>query len=260
MIDARGLDAAICSTPPLMLPVALQLWSVREELNRDFAATVAAVKAIGYAGVELAGYGSTDFAGAKAALDSAGLRVAGMHVSIAALRADPEKVIGEALALGTRHLVVPWWSPEQFVSVAAVEKIGEELDHHGAKLRASGLHLSYHNHAGEFRRLEGRPIFEWLLNAAAPRHLGAELDVYWAHVAGYSPEKFMREQGSRVRLLHLKDAHELGSGPVDFAPIFAATDAIGSVEWLIVEQEQYRHPPLAAVQLGFAQMQRWGRA
>ena len=63
-------------------PVALQLWSVRDDVKRDFAATVAAVAKIGYAGVELAGYGNLDAKGAKAALDAAGLKVAGMHVGL----------------------------------------------------------------------------------------------------------------------------------------------------------------------------------
>ena len=106
------------------LPVSLQLWSVREDMKRDFASTVAEVARIGYAGVELAGYGNLDSKGAKAALDAANLKVSGMHVGIAALRADPEKVIGDALMFGSRHVTVPFWSPDQFVSIAAVEKIG----------------------------------------------------------------------------------------------------------------------------------------
>ncbi len=242
------------------IPVALQLWSVREDMKRDFAATAAEVAKIGYAGVELAGYGNLDAKGAQAALAAAGLRVAGMHVGIAALRADPEKVIGEALAFGSRHLTVPFWPPDQFVTIAAVEKIAEELNAIGAKLRASGLQLSYHNHAGEFKLLEGRPVFDWLLGAAEPRNLGAELDVYWSHVAGCAPEKFLRDHGARVKLIHLKDETELGGGPVDFAPVFAAAENVGAVEWFIVEQEKYHHAPLVSVQHCFAQMQRWGRA
>lgn len=236
------------------------MWSVREDMKRDFAATVTEVGRIGYSGVELAGYGNLDAKGAKAALDSAGLAVAGMHVGIAALRADPEKVIADALLFGTRHIVVPYWSPDQFVSIAAVEKIAEELNHVGGKLRASGLQLSYHNHAGELKLFEGRPVFDWMLGAAEPRNLTAEVDVYWVKVGGYSPEKFLRDQGARVKLVHLKDETELGGGPVDFPPIFAAVEAIGSVEWYIVEQEKYNHAPLASVRLCFEQLKRWGKA
>lgn len=241
------------------LPVALQLWSVREDMNRDFAATVTEVGRMGYAGVELAGYGNLDAKGAKVALDSAGLRTAGMHVGIAALRNDPEKVIGEALMLGTRHVIVPFWPPEQFVTVAAVEKIAEELNRVGSKLRASGLQLSYHNHAGEFKLLENRPVFEWLLGAAEPRNLAAEVDVYWVKVAGHSPEKFLRDQGARVKLIHLKDETELGSGPVSFDPIFKAVETIGAAEWYVVEQEKYNHPPLTSVRLCLDQLRKWGK-
>lgn len=241
------------------LPVALQLWSVRDDVNRDFAATVAEVGKIGYHGVELAGYGNLDAKAAKTAVDAAGLKVSSMHVPIAALRSDPDKAIGEALMFGTRHMVVPFWQQDLFVSVAAAEKIAEELNHFGAKVRASGLQLSYHNHAGEFQLLDGRPVFDWMLGAAEPRNLAAEVDVYWVHAAGQSPEKFLRDHGARVKLVHLKDETELGSGPVNFGPIFAAIDAIGSVEWLIVEQEKYNHAPMESVRCCFEQMKRWGK-
>jgi len=242
------------------LPVALQLWSVREDMKRDFAATVAEVGRIGYAGVELAGFGNLDAKGAKAALDSANLKVSGMHVGIAALRSDPDKAIGDALLLGTRHVIVPFWSPDLFVSVAAVEKIAEELNEVGSKLRASGLQLSYHNHAGEFRMLEGRTVFSWLLGASEPRNVAAEVDVYWVKVGGHSPENFIRDHGARVQLVHLKDETELGGGPVNFPPIFEIVENIGAAEWYVVEQEKYNHPPLTSVRLCFEQLKKWGKA
>ncbi len=39
------------------IPVALQLYTVREDAARDFVGTLEQVAEIGYAGVELAGYG-----------------------------------------------------------------------------------------------------------------------------------------------------------------------------------------------------------
>lgn len=242
------------------LPTALQLWSVRDEIARDFAGTVAAIAKIGYTGVELAGYGNLDARGAKAALDAAGLAVASMHVPLAALRTEPERVLAEALMFGTRHLVVPWIPPELFTSAAVAEMFGAELNAFGARLRASGLRLSYHNHAHEMRRFDGRTAMDWLLGAAEPRNLAAEVDVYWVHAGGESPVKFLRDHGARVPLVHLKDETELGSGPVDFAAIFAAMDEIGAAEWQIVEQEKYNFPPLESVRRCFAQLRAWGRA
>ncbi|HSI07301.1 MAG: sugar phosphate isomerase/epimerase family protein [Rariglobus sp.] len=241
------------------IPLSLQLWSVHQETKRDFAATVAEVARIGYTGVELAGYGNLDAAGAKAALDAAGLKVSGMHVGFQRLRDDLAGVINDALLFGTRHVVCPHWPETQFISAAACAKIGEQLAGWGSTLRAFGLQLGFHNHAIETTVIEGRTALDWMLGAAAPRDLGMEPDVYWLTVGGLSSEKFLRDYGARVQLVHLKDETELGSGPVNFAPIFAAIDEIGSVEWLVVEQESYNHAPLVSVRLCFEKLKSWGR-
>jgi sugar phosphate isomerase/epimerase len=241
-------------------PVALQLWSVREDAKRDFAATAAAVAGIGYAGVELAGYGNLDAKGAKDALDAAGLKVAGMHVSYPSLKGDLNSVIADALLLGTRNVTCSWLPPPLFVSAAACERIGEQLGEVGESLRPFGIRFAFHNHNSEFKIFDKRPAFEWILGAAEPRNLSAEVDVYWVHFAGYSPAKFIRDQGSRIPLVHLKDAKELGAGPVEFEKVFDATDSVGAVEWFIIEQEEYSHAPIKSVRLCFEQMKAWGRA
>ncbi len=242
------------------IPLALQLYSVRGDTGTDFAGTVAAVAKMGYTGVELAGYGNLDAKGAKAALDAAGLKVSGTHAGINALRNDFDTVVNDALLFGTRHVICPWWHPGQYLSAAACSRIGEELGGIGAALRAFGLQLSFHNHASELKVIEGRTAFDWMLSAAAPRDLAAELDVYWSHVGGVPPEKFLADHGARVRLLHLKDEKEIGLGPVDFTKVFAAAEAIGAVEWYVVEQEWYNHAPMESVRRCFDQLKAWGKA
>lgn len=242
------------------IPLALQLYSVRGDTAKDFAGTVAAVAKMGYTGVELAGYGNLDAKGAKAAIDAAGLKVSGAHFGINALRGEFDTVVNDALLLGTREVICPWWFPSHYLSAAACSRIGEELGEIGAKLRAFGLRLSFHNHASELAVVEGRLALDWLLSAAAPRDLSSELDVYWAHVGGCPPEKFLRDHGARVRLLHLKDEKEIGLGPVDFPKVFAAAEAIGAVEWYVVEQEQYNHAPLESVRRCYDQLKAWGKA
>lgn len=241
------------------IPIALQLWSVRDDMRRDFAATVAALGEIGYHGVELAGYGNLDVKGSKAALDAANLKVAGMHVGFPALRSDLNTVINDALFLGSRHVTCPSWPAVQYLSAAACERIGEQLADIGRTLRAVGLTFSFHNHAAEAKIVEGRAVFDWMLGAAASRDLKAEPDVYWLHFGGYAPEKFLRHHGARCPLVHLKDEKELGLGPVDFAKVFSAIDEVGAAEWLIVEQEAYNHVPLESVRLCFEQLRIWGR-
>jgi len=241
-------------------PVALQLWSVREEVKRDFAAAVAEVAAIGYEGVELAGYGNLDAKGAKAALDAAGLKVAGMHVGFDSLKRELNTVVADALELGCRHVACSYWPPVHFVSAAVCESMGEQLGEIGALMRPYGIRFGFHNHGSEFKIFDGRPAFDWILGAAEPRNLFAEVDVFWVHDAGYSPGRFIRDHGSRIPLIHLKDAKEIGGGPVDFDEVFAACDAVGAVEWYIVEQENYSHAPMKSVALCHQQLKAWRRA
>ena len=97
-------------------------------------------------------------------------------------------------------------------------------------------------------------------DAAAPRDLGCQADVYWVQVGGKDPAEFIREQGRRIRTMHLKDEKELGTGPVNFAGVFATVEAIGAVEWYVVEVEQYSHAPMESVRLSFEQLRKWGKA
>lgn len=240
-------------------PIALQLWSVKDDCRKDFSATVAAVARMGYAGVELAGYGDLDAQKAKAALNAAGLAVAGTHVGIHALRNDLNTVVNDALLFGTRNIVCPSWPPVHYVSAAACETIGAEFDRIGAVLRAYGIRLSFHSHGAEMKPIDGKTVFDWILGAAQPRNLSAEPDVYWIQYGGQSPAKVLRDLGARSSLIHLKDEKEIGLGPVNFQEVFDVVDAIGAVEWYIVEQEAYNHAPLVSVAKCLEQLRAWGR-
>jgi sugar phosphate isomerase/epimerase len=242
------------------IPVSLQLWSVRDHVKNDFAGTVAALAKFGYQGVETAGYGNLDVNAATAAVRAAGLRVSGMHVGIDALRASPNTVISDALTLGSAHVIVPWFPKALLASPAACAALGEELAAHGRRLAAHGIQLHYHNHDFELARLDGLTVFERILDAAAPAHLLAEVDLYWVKIGGDDPAAFLRRQGRRVRLVHLKDEKELGTGPVDYASVFAAIDSLGTVEWQVIEVEKYNHDPLESARLSLEQLKKWGRA
>ncbi len=242
------------------IPVSLQLWSLRDLTKDDFAGTMRKVAEIGFKGVETAGYGNLTAPDAAKAIADAGLKVSGQHIGLGALRADLTKVAVEAHLLGTKHIVCPSSPRELFRSPASCAQIGEELDEIGAKLRGFGLEFHYHNHAFELVELDGRRGFDWLLDAASPRNLLCQADVYWVHTGNKNPAQFIREQGRRIKLLHVKDEKEIGLGPVNFQEVFAAAESIGSIEWYVVEVERYNHAPLESVRLSFEQLKKWGKA
>jgi len=84
--------------------------------------------------------------------------------------------------------------------------------------------------------------------------------VFWVHAGGKNPGPFIREQGRRIKLIHLKDEKEIGGGPVDFPEVFAAVESIGDAEWYVVEVEKYNIAPLESVRLSFEQLRKWGKA
>ncbi|HUG13195.1 MAG TPA: sugar phosphate isomerase/epimerase [Opitutaceae bacterium] len=240
-----------------MTPISLQLWSVRTNAAADFSATIAKVAKAGYDGVETAGYGNVDAATAAKAIADNGLKVSGMHVGIARLRTELTQVAVEAHALGSPHIICPFLPAALFNSAPACQALGEELNEIGARLRGLGFSFHYHNHAHEIAVVDGRLALDWLLDAAEPRNLGCQLDVYWSHVGGKPPADYIREQGRRIRLLHIKDEAELGSGPVEFPPIFKAAASVGAVEWHIVEVEKYNHDPLESARLSLETLRKW---
>lgn len=242
------------------IPVSLQLWSVRDHIKTDFAGTVAALAKFGYHGVETAGYGNLDAKGAAEAIQTAGLLCSGMHVSIDALRSSPHTIIGDALLLGSKHVIVPYFPKALLTTATACAALGEELAALGRCLAAYGIQLHYHNHDFELAQIEGRTVFERILDAAAPTHLLCQADVYWVKVGGDDPGSFLRRLGQRIRLVHLKDEKELGTGPVDFPSVFAAMDSVGGYEWQIIEVEKYNHDPLESARLSLETLKSWGRA
>ena len=86
---------------------ALQLYSVRTDLESDFKGTLRRVKELGYDGVEFAGLYGQDPKEICEYLVSLGLEPAGAHVSLAEMRADIGKVISDYSAVGCRDITVP---------------------------------------------------------------------------------------------------------------------------------------------------------
>lgn len=241
----------------MLPPISLQLWSVRDETQNDFAGTMLKVRAMGFDAVETAGYGNLDAAGAAAAVQAAGLGVSGMHVGEARLRLELEAVIAEAKALGCREVVCPSWPKAALATAAGAAVAGAQLGAIGAALRAADLRLSFHNHAVEYTTVDGKCIMEWMLDAAAPRDLGAEPDVYWIHRGGADPVTELRRLGARARLVHLKDEKELGGGPVDFPAVLATLQELAVAEVYVVEQEAYTTTSLAGVAASVRQLRNW---
>jgi sugar phosphate isomerase/epimerase len=238
-------------TPP---PIGLGLYTVRADLERDFAGTLRAVADMGYVGVETAGFpGSTPQAAAQLFKDL-GLTVCAAHSPLP-LGEKKNEVLDTMAVLGVKRIVCPWQPPELFQSLEGIRQVCDTLTEASAVAQEHGLSLGYHNHWFEFAALEGQTGIERLA-ACLPPEVFFEIDTYWAHVAGADAQAVVGALGPRVPLLHIKDGPgqqgqpmlPLGEGVMDIPRLLSSA---GSAEWLVVELDEYAGTMLDAVRRSY---------
>jgi sugar phosphate isomerase/epimerase len=230
------------------LPVALQLYTVRDETDRDFAGTLEKVAALGYPAVEFAGYGGLTSAAMKELLRGCGLVAASSHVSRGALERAADREIEYCLEIECGNIMLPWLPPEQR-EPDALPVLAALLNEVGRKCKEAGISFGYHNHDFEFQTLDGSYYLDRLLDSTDPDAVGLELDVYWAAYAGVDPLTYLNRRQDRVRIVHLKDMGpdrefmEVGDGNLDLAGIASAAEEAGA-SWLVVEHDKPTMPSL----------------
>jgi sugar phosphate isomerase/epimerase len=242
------------------IPIALQMYTLRNESANDFKGTLEKVAKLGYEGVELAGYGDLTVREVRQVLDDLGLKAASSHIPLAELRADTAKVIDEQKELGSSYVVCPYLVSEERTEKDYYRLI-DDLNVIGEKCADEGITLCYHNHDFELAALSnGRTALETILNETNPEWVKAEFDIYWLTFAGEKPVEWLDRYSDRSPLVHLKDMTtdgerffaELGTGGVDLESVLEFGHG-GSVDWWIVEQDECRNPPIESVKrsLGF---------
>jgi sugar phosphate isomerase/epimerase len=245
--------------------VALQLYTVRENLARDFAATLREVARVGYSAVQTGTRDEPDPAAFRSLLDELGLAVAGAHVDIARLEGALDEELRKAETLGHRDLIVPTIPDNLRGSLEGYRELADRLNSLGDRCRSAGARFSYHNHAWELTDFDGAPALDRLLAWTDPATVFFEPDVYWIERGGGDPVDYLRRYAGRCPYVHLKDVApdgsfaEVGEGTLDFAPMFAAAES-GGAEWYVVEQDRCARPALESISLSLGHLRRWGKA
>ncbi len=243
----------------MALPIALQLWSVKEDAEKDFFDTLEKVARMGYDGVEFAGYHGKNAHEIKTKLKELGLKIAGSHISMEEILEETDKVIKFEQELGNKYIVCPWAS---FPTINEWDDFAEKLQQAGVKIAAAGLSLLYHNHNHELVSKEGTVILDRLFEAVPASFLNAELDTYWLEYAGVNAINYMEKWKGRTPLIHVKDmdsskreSTEISNGSLNIKGIVEKAYENGT-EWLVVEQEAFTQAPLISVEIGLQNLQR----
>jgi sugar phosphate isomerase/epimerase len=246
----------------MKFPIALQPYTIRNELAEDYLGALAKVAEIGYQGVELGPPPAPiSIAALKQHLDQLGLQVVGSHASIEQLTNDLDAQIDYLHAVGGKYIALSY----RFDSRQQVLEAAERFNQIGANCHARGIQFLYHNHNWEFTRFDGRYALDMLLEATDPELVKMELDTYWVKRGGEEPVEYLRRLHGRCPLLHIKDMEpgeeqffaEVGEGVLDFDTILREAEAAGT-EWLVVEQDAGRRAPFESIAISFRNLQKMG--
>lgn len=196
--------------------------------------TLKQIQAAGYDGIELNGFmirpssflvrmmtkaagmpvgkgGQFDW---KKLLDEAGLCCVSLHEDLGTIQREPETVIAEAERFHTDKIVITGMYRFDYSDKEAVKKLAEDMNHSGKVLKDAGIHLLYHNHNCEFRKVEpGKTAYDMIIEETNPEYVNFELDSYWPTEAGVSAIALMKKLGDRMKLYHINDRGTKVSGP-----------------------------------------------
>lgn len=229
--------------------IALQLWSIKEDCEKDFRSALQEVKKAGYAGVEFAGYHGLLASELRELLTTLDLEIAGSHIPYEQLTKNYEATLSFEKTIGNTRIVIPYMT---FPDFSGWKKFAQELKVLVAKLQEEGMTLYYHNHAHEFTEVEGVDLLAYL--AQEVPGLKLEADVYWVSEAGKDVEAWLEDQKEAIGLLHIKEMQadpkestEIGKGILPIASYVKKAKTL-EIPWLIVEQEAFQAlTPLEAI-------------
>ena len=207
--------------------VGIQLYSVRDEMQKDVAATLARLGEIGYREVEFAGYFGKTPAEIRQLLERSRLTAPSTHVPYELLKGDWAKTLDTAVATGHEFVTIPWLDPKLRGTASGWKAIAADFNRGAEQAKSRGLRFAYHNHEFEFKPVEGQVPLDILIAETNPDLVSFELDVYWTVNGGADPLAYIRKHPTRFSMLHIKDSAgppdhkqvDVGAGTIDFASV-----------------------------------------
>ncbi len=246
------------------LPIALQLYSVRDDCAKDFDAALAKVAGMGFAGVEFAGYHKyADKAKElRQKLDDLNLKVAATHIGTGTFRGDAlKKTIEFHQVIGCKFLIVP--GDGDFTNPEKSKALAETFNKTAETLKPLGMACGYHNHKHEFDKAGDKTYYD-LFAERTTQDVILQQDCGWTAAAGFDPVALMKKYPGRMKSTHFKptvvDSDKgkgkkafIGQDSVDWVAVIAACRDTGGTEWITLEQEAYPDglSPMEATKVSF---------
>ena len=229
--------------------IGVQLYTVRSQMKASVEKTLAEVAAIGYQEVEFAGYFNRPPRAIRELLKRNGLQAPAAHIGIDLLRGPWNRTLDDSSEMGHKYLVVAWLDAKDRENVAAIKKTADLFNKAAEDAKRYKIRLAYHNHEFEFKEVEGRRMYDLLLEHTDPKLVQMEMDLYWIIKGGGDPAAYFARWPERFPMVHVKDSGpppdramtEVGSGVINWGEIFAQRKQAG-IKHFFVEHDEPKDP------------------
>jgi sugar phosphate isomerase/epimerase len=250
-----------------------QLYTVREQAERDLPAVLEAIRKIGYTEVEtywdIYSHPATEL---RRMINDHGLSAPSGHFNYDGLESGSK--IDYAKSLGVEYVICPMLPESMWLTLDGYKRAADQFNIWGEKIHQAGMQFGFHNHNYEFRRFGDTTGFETLMKLSDPKLVCLEMDCYWITQAGGDPLQMFQQYGNRIKLLHLKDRKvgfpssqamgtaaehftEVGAGTVRWREVLAAAEKNG-VKHMFVERDSGDLPAMESLRISFQNLQKIG--
>jgi sugar phosphate isomerase/epimerase len=251
LLLSNGLAGCITNAMSTKGKIALQLYTLRNEMERDARGTLERLSEIGFENVETAFWPShISIKEGGRLLTDAGLSVCSAHCSLPFGDKKSEMLEIADVFRCTRMIWHGWPEDDRYKTNEGIHQLAEMYNEANHIAKSNGLEFGLHNHWWEFKnKVDERFAFEVLLDLL-DEDIFFEIDTYWVKVAGHDPATIVGSFGKRAPLLHIKDGPAkwtdtiatspepmvaVGQGTQDFPGIVNAAN--GNTQWMIVEMD-----------------------
>lgn len=279
------LPSLSCSDAGSKRVVALQLYSIREDMKNDPLGSLTKLAEMGYTHVEHANYVDHKFYGwsadeFKKVLNDLGLKMPSGHTVLSTGHWDKQsndftdgwkKLVDDAAFMGQEYVISPSLEASMHETYDNFMYYMDIYNKCGELCKKSGMRFGYHNHHFEFSKtLRGEKIFDLFMNNTDADKVVMQLDIGNMYIAGArAKDTLTKYPAERYKNIHLKDMIKkedgegyestiLGEGVVGVREITDMARDMGS-ELFIIEQESYQDKtPMECMKENLAVIKSWG--
>ena len=237
--------------------IGLQLYTVRRQMTVSVEKTLAQVAAIGYKQVEFAGYNGRPPRAIKQLLDDNGLTAPSSHIGLDTLRGPWNRTLSDAAEMDHKWLTIASMANSDSNSLDALKRTADLIHKCADDAKFYKIKIGYHNHTQEFKEVEGKRIYDHLLELVKPDELDFEMDLCWITAGGGDPLAYFKKYPGRFAMVHVKDAgpapeyhmEDVGKGVIKWADIFKQRKQAG-IKHYFVEHDNPADP-MASIKTSF---------